>query len=662
MQDQSSPRTKHASDLQGVASPRCPARSSSPFLLLTLLGLLVSCVTLFAHWPSLSAGALGFDGSEYLTDNPLVRRPSLDSATRFIREVTEPSTVHGYYQPLTMISLMLDYAVAGGVDNLRPFHRTSLALHVANTVLVMVLLYLLFGEPWVAAMVGLLFGVHPMTVETIPWIGERKTLLAAFFALWCLIAYVGYARRPDWRLYAICVLLYLMALASKPTSTPLPVVMLLMDFWPLRRWSKRTLLEKLPLLAIAAVFSVITVVSQGRTASVHLPGEYPAGHIPLILCHNIIFYLSKIVWPTRLTSHYPFPQPMGLSDPMVLAGVVGTCILIPLLLISLRWTRAFATGWLMFFVAIFPAMGVLGFTIVIASDKYAYLPAIGLLMILAWLLAEAWSPRGGAAGRLRRVVIVGIVLAVASVLVTATRGYARVWRTEETLGNHMVALAPRSAPVYLYRGGAYYLMGDYEKSIQDCTKAIAIKSDYAAAYDTRGLAHNGRRDHEQAIRDFSQAIQLSPNYAPSYNGRAIAAYRKGDYDQAVRDWSKAVEIRPDYVVAFNSRGAAYCMKGEYAKAIRDYDRSIALSPDNASAYNNRANAHLELGEYRQAVQDYTHAIRIRPGSAEVYGNRAAARLRLKDYDQARADVAMCRQLGGTPDPDVVKALAEASGR
>jgi hypothetical protein len=218
----SSHKRNHEHEPQQKSLPENAGTGRSTVILLALLSLIVVGATLFAHWPALSAQALTFDDQQYLTENPLVQHPRWASAGRFLREVLEPSTVGGYYQPLAMISLMLDYAVAGRPDNLRPFHRTSLALHAANTVLVIVLLYVLFGQPWVAGMVGLLFGVHPMTVETIPWIGERKTLLSAFFALWCLIVYVRYARRPSSKLYLTCLALYVWRSCPSPRPFRFP--------------------------------------------------------------------------------------------------------------------------------------------------------------------------------------------------------------------------------------------------------------------------------------------------------------------------------------------------------------------------------------------------------------------------------------------------------
>ena len=294
---------------------------------------IAAVIVLAAHWPSLSSTAFSLDDDQYLFENQLVQNPGWESARRFLCEVLYPSTVRGYYQPLAMLSLMADYALGGRYNNLLPFHRTSLALHMAITALVIVVLYLLFGRVWIAAGVGLLFGLHPMTVEPIAWVSDRKTLLAAFFALWCLILYVRFTHKNDWRFYVGCILMYVLALMSKPTSLPLPVLMLLMDYWPLRRFKRQAVLEKLPFFVVGAISVGITYISQSRAGPAVLAGGYGLQRMPLMFCHNIIFYLSKIVCPTNLSSYYAFPQPLSLSDTMVLIGVIGTCILIPLLVI-----------------------------------------------------------------------------------------------------------------------------------------------------------------------------------------------------------------------------------------------------------------------------------------------------------------------------------------
>ncbi|UCF43589.1 MAG: hypothetical protein JSV99_01280, partial [Planctomycetota bacterium] len=306
---------------------------------------MVGAIVLAAHWPGLSSRALMLDDDQYLVENRLVQNPSWASVKRFITEVSKPSTVRGYYQPLSMISLMLDCAMGGSVGNLRPFHRMSLALHIANSLLLIVFLYLLFGRAVPAAMVGLLYGVHPITIESVAWISERKTVLAAFFALWCLVFYLVYVRRRKRLFGAICLLMYVLSLLSKPGVIGMPVLLLLLDYWPLKRFGKKAVSEKLPLFFIGGAVAVVTFISQSRAASVTMPGRSGLVHVIFVFCHNIVFYLYNFIWPANLSWYYPFPKPFDLSQPMVLAGVVGTCVLIPVLLISLRWTKSVLVGW-----------------------------------------------------------------------------------------------------------------------------------------------------------------------------------------------------------------------------------------------------------------------------------------------------------------------------
>lgn len=596
--------------------------SASKIGLLAGLLVVVCAAVVVTHWPALSARTVFIDDGEYLTTNLLVQNPSWASARRFLSEVLEPSTVSGYYQPLTMISLMADYALGGRVDNLRPFHRTSLALHAANTALVIVLLYLLFGRAWIAAGVGLLFGLHPMTVETIPWVGERKTLLSAFFALWCLILYIRLAQKGGWKIYVGCMIMYVLSLMSKPTSTPLPVLMLLMDFWPLRRLRWRTVLEKLPFFVVGGVSAVITYISQSRTAAVITPGEHGLQHILLVICHNIIFYLYKIVWPANLSSHYAYPQPLGLSSPMILAGVIGTCVLIPLLVVSLRWTRTILTGWLFFFIAIFPTMGVIGFTITIASNKFVYLPSVGLLMILVsliiWFCGTAIPAfkreQGGkpviALPQVRCIGAAMLVLILAGAEAVVTRRYLVHWRDTITLTKYMLTLTPDAAPVHYGLACVLQKQGKFNEAISHYQKALRGNPNNVEAHNNLGVILLSQGKLDEAAGHFRQAIQLKPDFAEVYNNLAwiLTAYP----DSELHNPSQAIELaeRAAKLTRYQNAGvldtlaAAYAAAGQFEKAITTAEKAIALARHGgqASAVKNNDlvnQLHERLKLYRQ---------------------------------------------------------------
>lgn len=429
--------------------------------------------------------------------------------------------------------------------------------------------------------------------------------------------------------YLGCLCLYVLALLSKPTSTPLPVLMLLLDFWPLHRLSRWAVIEKLPFLAIGAASAVVTVISQGSTAAVHMPGEFSASRIPLLLCHNIVFYFQKVIWPSGLTQHYAFPEPFSVSAPAVLAGVLGTAVLLLGLLISLRWTPAPTTGWLFFFVAVFPTMGVIGFTMVIAADKYVYLPSFGFLLIVTWLLQHAWNKHSGGRGwSARRYTLVGVVVSLAIGESLASRRQLTHWRDTETLYRRMLVFAPNSPVVHSDLGAALFGIGKVDEA----------------------MAH------------YDRAIELSPVYAEAYYNRGSACAEQGAYERAVADFTRALELRPKDAVALNNRGNAHLTLGKYDAAIADYTAAIKIRPEYAEGYNNRGFAFGRAGDVIAALRDLDRAIELNPGYAQAYGNRAAAHFSLTHYDKARVDIDACRRLGGIPPESVVRALTTIEQR
>jgi hypothetical protein len=520
-------------------------RSEVLFLVFSIL--VVAGVVAAVHWPSLSAKALSFDDDQYLTENVLVKNPSWNSASRFLCEVLEPSTVGGYYQPLAMISLMLDYARGGRADNPRAFHETSLLLHLLNTALVILLIYRLFGRVWVAAVAGLLFGLHPMTVETIVWVGERKTVLAVFFSLLSLNFYVGYVRKGGWKLYAMTVLMYILALMSKPTSTPLPILMLVMDYWPLGRLSKAAILEKLPMLAIGGLSGVITFISQARTAAVYLPGQYSPAAVPLIVCYSLAFYISKVFYPVHLSSHYPFPVPFNLSEPMILAGVIGTLALIVIAAVSLRWTRALFAGLLFFFIAILPTMQIIGFSNAIASDKFAYLPSMGLLMIIAALLCK-FNIRISKDRIIPATIIAIVVISIACGESIAVRRYLVHWRNTGSLYSYMISISPNAPILHSNLGTYYYKNGDIDKATKQWAQALVLNPDYTDALNNLAwtLATNenpAKRDAQKAVWLAERACQLTGyKDAALLDTLGVTYAQAGQFDKAAATARKAIQI------------------------------------------------------------------------------------------------------------------------
>ena len=661
--------------------------------------LVVAVVVAGVHWTVLSAQATTSDDQQYLLDNKLVQDPSWASFSRFFGEVLNPSTVSGYYQPVAMTSLMIDCALGGTPDDFRAFHRTALLLHALNAVLVTLLLYLLFGNVWVASAVGLLFGVHPLTVETVAWLAERKTLLATFFSLGVLVIYVLYTRKRTWVLLAVACAVFALALLSKPTSTPLPLLLLLLDYWPLRRLSLRALLEKIPFLVLAGVSAIITTVSQSRAGGETVAVVDSALRVPLTLCHNIVFYLGKIAWPIHVTSHYPYPQPFTLADPMLLTGLIGTILLLALLLVSWRWTRGFVVGWLFFFVAVFPTMGVIGFTDVIAANRYAYLPMLGLLLILAWLLASAWDR----AAHMRQRVPVRIGLAVAVLCLAvlgarSTRQQLGVWQDTTSLHRYMLRFAPNAGPLHVNLAGELNKQGRVTEAIEHYSQALEAGAGSHTAHYNLGvlLAQQGRVEEacrhyaealpskawghyahnnlgvvflEQgrfadAMAHFEHAIGRSADFDLAYTNMLRAAMASRDpalYARVYPHFERWVQRKPLSAEAHNALASALVQRGDRTRAHEEFRTALRLAPDFVFAHDNFATSLLDAGQFEEAAEQYRAVIRLRADYLPAYGNLGQVLMQLGRVTEAISVYESALRVAPN-DPRLLAALRDARSR
>lgn len=594
-------------------------RPGGVYLLVCLAA--VGVIVFFAHRPALSARALSLDDDQYLVGNRLVRNPSWASARRFLTEVLEPSTVRGYYQPLSMLSLMLDAAMGGGVDNLEVFHRTSLFLHVANSLLLVLFLYFLFGDVLAAGAIGLLYGVHPLTIESIAWLSERKTLLAAFFALWCLIFYVHYVRREKRRYGAACLVMYVLSVMSKPTVVGVPVLLLVLDWWPLGRLSKKAVLEKLPLFIVGCGAGVVTFISQSRSASVALPGEGGFFRIFLIFCHNIIFYIRNLVWPVNLSWYYPFPEPFNLSQPDVFWGVVGTCVLAAVVVLSLKWTRSLAAGFLFFFAAIFPSLGVVGFHPMIAADRHIYFPMVGLLLVVGWWFGRF---RCGEYFRLgksaRRIILASAVVLLSASEIILTRCYLVYWRDSESLYKYMVWYSPNVAELHNNLGNILNSCGKAEEAIEHFERSLELMPKSHQIHNNLGNALEKVGRSEEAIGHYRRALKLKPDFAVGHFNLAAALARRGKKEEAIFEYGEALRFKPDYVEALSNLGFELAEQGKFDEAIEYYRKALEVEPENVIAHGRLGLALVRVGRIEEAIGEFRFVLAERPMDAEMHFN------------------------------------------
>jgi len=554
------------------------------------------------------------------------------------------TTLHGQqYHPLMWLSLALDYQLWG--LNPRGYHATNILIHAANAVLV----YFLAGQLLVLAMArevrgrgaagqlrlgavvaALFFAVHPLRAESAAWVTERRGLLCAFFYLGSILAYVQSrttatgTRRVS--LYVVALVLALCALLSKPMAVSLPLVLLVLDFYPLRRlgWAKgwctpaarRVYLEKLPfVLAAATVSAVVAIGYQGAVV------ERPMAERLVVTAYGLAFYLRKTLFPVALSPQYEYR--VGDLPPLwaaIISGAVIAAITFWVCMRAKRWPAGLAL-WAAYVCMLAPVSGVVPVGLHVAADRYAYLPCLSWALLAgggaAWLWPHLMSRRQigtliGATGA------AGLVLAVFGALAFHQ---ATVWRNSRAVWAWALRLDPRSALIHTNRANASHMAGQDDMAIAEATRALAMHPGLPRAYYNRGKALAGKGMHRQAVEDFTRALE---HLAP------------GD---------------PHYADILASRGVAYDCLGEHEKAVTDYSEAIRALPSFAAAWYNRGLARAALKDYAGAAADFTEAIRLNPEVAEAYYNRALCYLALGVGEKAHADVRQFRALGGVLPAD-----------
>jgi tetratricopeptide (TPR) repeat protein len=416
---------------------------------------------------------------------------------------------------------------------------------------------------------------------------------------------------------------------------------------------------------VGAISAIITYISQSRTAIVGLPTEYGPERIPLVFCHNIVFYLYKIIWPVNLSSYYPYPAVFSLSNPMLMTGLIGSCVLIALLIISLRWTRAALTGWLIFFVAMLPTMQIIGFSNVIAADKFAYLPSIGLLMLLAAFATWFYSANKILIWRIAIVIVVLIAAGAESV---GTRKYLVHWRSMISLSKYFLKLAPDAAQINLMTGCAFQREGKLDEAEYYCRRAAQLSPNYADAHNNLALVLKlqGKLDEaadqyrlalqcplkdaiihynlgntlqslgkfDEAITQYLEALKINPEHAYSHNNLANALSALGRHDEAADHYQQALKIKPLYPEAYNNLGTILEIQGNLDKAIDYYSRALRIKPDFPAARYNLIHAFALQNKLDEVISYFRQVLQIKLEDAEVYNGLGMGLLVRGKIDEA----------------------------
>jgi tetratricopeptide (TPR) repeat protein len=623
--------------------------------------------TLGIYGQTLGFDFVAWDDPFHVVENEEVNRGLTSAGIAWAFSTSEVPNWH----PLTWISHMLDCELfgldAGG------HHATNVALHALNSLLVFGLFAHMTGARWRSAVVAALFAVHPLHVESVAWVSERKDLLSALFALLSTWAYVVYARRGGAPAYVAALALLALALMSKAMPVTLPFVFLLLDYWPLRRGlSARLLLEKLPFFALVACASAITIALQGSSGAVKTAELVSLEARLANALSAYALYLGKLLWPTDLTMFYPHPAiPEAGGIPRAAWQATAAAALLAVIsawAARARDRRWAPVGWLWYLGTLLPVIGLVQVGQQALADRYTYLPSLGLFVIAAWggaELVDRFRPRLRRVEALTAVAIAGVLLALG----VAASVQAAHWRDSRSLFRHALEVVPRN-PVVRYElaqvlreqglvdeavaqyrgalevtprlarlhvglGNALRDRGELEQAIRHYRLALETHPEHFLAHSNLGAVYGKQGQMQEAVAHYRAALRARPDNATLRYNLANALRRQGKLDEAIASYLEALEREPDDARIHNNLGGAYFAREDYGEAARHFRRAVQLRPSHARAHANLGLALYEQGRLDEALAEYRAALEIEPDYAAAHGNLARALRAKGSLDEAR---------------------------
>jgi tetratricopeptide (TPR) repeat protein len=599
---------------------------------------ILALATIAAFEPLRHNGFVSFDDNIYITENPQVQRGLTFESV--IWAFATPHGDTGFWHPLTSLSHLLDYELFA----LNPLghHLTSLLFHIANTLLLFWVLKRMTGAVWRSAFVAAAFALHPLHVEPVAWISERKDVLSGFFWMLTIAAYIRYAERPGIGRYLLVFAALCMGLMAKAIVVTLPFVLLLLDYWPLERfrWGRqsdaggkktsvgRLVLEKLPLLIPVAITSVIIFIVQRNLGAMAPLENLPINFRLSNALVSYIRYIGRMIYPSGLAVLYPVGTIslwQAAAAAVLLIAVSGLVIL---------WSgnhKYLPVGWFWYLGSLVPVSGLIQVGSQAMADRYTYLSLVGIFIIVAWGIAEL-----SAKWRYQKTVLSAAAILVFAVLLLCTRRQVGIWQNDFTLFGHTIEVTADNPNALLYNnlGSAFQSRGRLDEAINCYRRALQINPEYFSAHNNLGLALQSQGRLDEAVSHWLYALKLKPDFAPAHNNLGQALQSQGRFDEAVSHYLLSLKFNPNNPEAYNNLGIILQSQGRFDEAIKYYRQSLRIRPSYAPAHNNLGLVFQSQGRLDEAIACYQHALNIEPNYPDALNNLGLVRQFQGGLDEA----------------------------
>jgi Flp pilus assembly protein TadD len=596
----------------------------------TIIVMVIAACVFAVYWQVNGFNFVNFDDPVYITTNKDIRHGLTFEGLKFAFTCVYASNWH----PLTWISHMLDVEMFGLNPGMH--HLTNVFLHILNSILLFLVLERMTGALWRSALVAALFALHPIHVESVAWISERKDVLSTFFWMLTMLAYHRYVMNKTISRYLLVALLFGLGLMAKPMLVTLPFVLLLLDFWPLRRnelafrsastdsrheqnvWPNinlpgalRLILEKTPLIVMAIIAGSETFYAQWVGGSVNSLGQV---HIAMRLQNAItsyVVYLWKMIWPIHLAVFYPYPW--HFNTVVVAACLIFLTMVTLTVLIAGKRMPYLATGWLWYLGTLVPVIGIIKVGSQSMADRYTYIPFIGIFVMVVWGLRDIfsrWSYGKAALGSLALIIL--------ALLTWATSIQVATWKNSEILFSHALAVTGDNYLAHDNLGVVLFDRGDVDGAIKHYRESIRLRRNYVNAQCNLGVALAKKKQYAEAFAHYRECLRIKPGYSEAYYNMGVALADLGRKDEAVKQYTEVLKNYPRHENAHRNLGLLLAEKGNFDEAIEHYYKALDADPDNVGTRINLADSLLKQGNIQRALIQIEEALKIDPKNLNLY--------------------------------------------